>query len=155
MTNALMLCLVMSGAPAKQVQMPAADLKWEEVGPTLKMAEVSGNKKTGPYNFFLTMTAGSESSWHTHDADYTGVVVSGTVENIEQGGEADAKPLAAGSAWTQPAKKNHNTKCAAGADCVMFIMGKGGFTFHPMTAEGKPAPAPAKDAKADAKDAKK
>lgn len=144
-------------APAKQVQVLADGLTWSELSPMLKMAPISGDQKKGPFTMELKMTAGTESGWHTHDAEYTGVVISGTVENIEQGGEADAKPMGAGSVWTQPAKKNHNTKCAAGTDCVTVIMIKGGFTFHPKTAEGKDAPPPAKaDAKAEpAKDAAK
>jgi quercetin dioxygenase-like cupin family protein len=142
--------MVAFGAAPKQTQVPADGLTWQDMGPNLKMAPVSGDMKKGPFNAELKMTAGTESSWHTHDADYTGIVVTGTVENIEQGGEADAKPMGPGSVWTQPAKKNHNTKCAAGTDCVMVVMIKGGFTFHAKTADGKDAPPPPKgDAKAE------
>jgi hypothetical protein len=137
-------------APAKQTQLPVEGLKWEEpMGPgSIKLAKISGDEKKGPFNAFLKMPAGHESGWHTHDADYTGVVLSGTIENVEQGGEADAKPLAAGSAWTQPGKRNHSTKCTGPSECLIFLGIKGGFTFHPMTAEGKPAPAPKKEAMA-------
>jgi hypothetical protein len=147
---AVALPVVAFGAAPKQTQVPAEGLTWQDMGPNLKMAPISGDMKKGPFTCELKMTAGTESGWHTHDADYSGAVVSGTVENIEQGGEADAKPLTAGSFWTQPAKRNHNTKCAAGADCVTVIMIKGGFTFHAKTADGKDAPPPPKaDAKAE------
>ena len=148
---ALVSAAVAYGAgPAKQTQLPVGDIKWEEPfgpgGP--KTGAASGDIKKGPYSFFMKTPAGFDSNWHTHDTDYTGVVLAGTVQNIEQGAEADAKPLPPGSLWIQPAKKNHTTKCDAGTDCIMFIALKGGFTFHPMTAEGKPAPAPKKDAAA-------
>ncbi len=142
--------LVAFGAAPKQTQVLAEGLTFSDIGPNIKMAPISGDQKKGPFTFELKMGAGAESGWHTHDGDYTGVVVSGTVENVEQGAEADAKPMGPGSVWTQPAKKNHNTKCAAGADCVTVILSKGGFTFHPKTPEGKDAPPPAKaDAKAE------
>src|SRR5438128_415575 len=104
--------IALAGAPGKQVQVPADTLKWEEpFGPgSIKTAKVSGDPKKGPYNLFMKMPAGFDSGWHTHDAEYTAVVVAGTIENIEQGGEADAKALPQGSSWTQGAKKNHVTK---------------------------------------------
>jgi quercetin dioxygenase-like cupin family protein len=146
-------------APAKQVQVLPDGLTWTDLAPGVsKYAPINGDPKKGPFTFVLKMTAGNESGWHTHDADYTAVVVTGTVENVEQGGEADAKPMPVGSWWMQPAKRNHNTKCAAGADCTLIATVKGGFTMHPKTADGKDAPPPPKDAKAgDAKagDAKK
>ena len=129
-------------APAKQIQVPVEGLKWEEpFGPGgIKVAAVSGDAKKGPYVVFMKMPKDYDSGWHTHDADYVGVVVAGTIENIEQGGEADAKPLNAGSEWWQGAKRNHMTKCTGPTECTTFLSIKGGFTFHPMTAEGKPAP---------------
>jgi hypothetical protein len=144
MKSALWLCIVFLGsvsfAAGKSAQFPAEELKWVEATPGgPQMAEVAGNKKSGEFQFFLRFTAGSDSGWHTHDADMTAVVISGVVQNFEQGGEADAKPLAAGSYWTQLGKKNHMTRCQAGADCVFFVTSKNGWTFHPMTAEGKPA----------------
>jgi quercetin dioxygenase-like cupin family protein len=149
---AVALPVVAFGAAPKQVQVVADGLTWSDISPMMKMAPISGDQKKGPFTFEMKMTAGTESGWHTHDGEYSGVVIAGTVENIEQGGEADAKPMGAGSFWTQPAKKNHNTKCAAGTDCVVVVMVKGGFTFHPKTAEGKDAPPPAKaEAKADTK----
>jgi quercetin dioxygenase-like cupin family protein len=132
--------VVLAAGPSKPVQVSADELKWEDAGGH-QTAEVSGNKKSGPYVFFMRFPAGSDSGWHTHDADLTAVVVSGTVQNYEQGGEADAKPLPPGSWWTQPGKKNHVTKCQPGADCVFLVTSKNGWSFHPMTPEGKPAPA--------------
>jgi quercetin dioxygenase-like cupin family protein len=136
-----------AGGGAKQVQVPIDAAKWEQpFGPDgISTSEVAGDKKKGPYTVLMKFPAGFDSGWHTHDADYSGVVIAGTLENVEQGGEADAKPLPAGSWWSQPAKKNHVTRCAAGAECLALLSIKGGFTFHPMTPEGKPAPAPKKD----------
>ena len=137
-------------APPKASMVTPDGLTWTapfgDAGP--KFAKVSGDEKKGPYTFFLKMAAGSESGWHTHDADYSAVVIQGVAHNIEQGGED--KPMPAGSAWTQPAKGNHMNKCDPGTDCIVYIHQLKGFSFKPMTADGKPAPAappPAKDAK--------
>ena len=47
----------------------------------------------GPYAVMMKMPPGFDSGWHTHDFDYTGVVLAGTIENIEQGGEAASKSM--------------------------------------------------------------
>lgn len=148
---ALFVASAAFAAAPKMTSMTPDQLVWAEpFGPTgPKFAKVSGDEKKGPYSFFLKMAAGSESGWHTHDADYTAIVISGVAHNQEQGGED--KPFPAGSTWTQPAKGNHMNKCDAGADCVVYIHMTKGFTFHPMTAEGKPAPAPKKEEAAPAK----
>jgi len=146
-------------APKPQVQIPADTVVWAEpFGPTgPKFSKVSGDEKKGPYSFFLKMAAGSESGWHTHDCDYTAVVISGTAHNIEQGGEAAAKPMPPGSSWTQPAKGNHLNKCDPGADCVVYIHQAKGFSFTPKTADGKAVPkeAPKKEEAAAAPAVKK
>ena len=146
-----------AAAPGKQVQVPVESLKWEEpYGPgAIKVAAVSGDAKKGPYAVFMKMPPGYDAGWHTHDADYIGVVVTGTIENIEQGGEADSKPLNPGSEWAQAAKRNHDTRCVSATECTIFLSIKGGFTFHPMTPEGKPVPPPAKDDKKPADAPKK
>ena len=94
-----------------------------------------GDKKKGPFTFFLRMSAGTESDWHSHDSDFSGVVVTGTVEHFEQGAEGDAKPLGPGSYLLQAAKKVHKAKCLAGADCLMFLTAKGGYTLRPAPAK--------------------
>lgn len=138
---------VVQAAAPKAMNMPVDTLVWTEpFGPTgPKVARVSGDEKKGPYSFFLKMAAGTESGWHTHDADYTGVVIEGVSHNIEQGGED--KPLPAGSAWSQPARGNHLNKCDAGKDCVVYIHMAKGFSFTPKTADGKPVPKEAAPAK--------
>src|SRR4051812_11468505 len=99
---ALWLSTATAGVPAKQqLQLPAGDLKWEQpFGPSgPKLAFVSGDMKKGPCSFFFKFPAGFDSGWHTHDADYTAVVLAGTMQNVEQGAEAASHPLGVGSAW--------------------------------------------------------
>ncbi len=148
----LVVASVAGAAPKPQVQMPVDTLAWTEpFGPTgPKIAKASGDEKKGPYSYFLKMAAGSESGWHTHDADYSAVVITGTAHNIEQGGEAAAKPLPPGSAWSQSGKANHMNKCDPGTDCVLYIHTAKGFTFTPKTADGKAPPKEAAPKKGEA-----
>jgi quercetin dioxygenase-like cupin family protein len=100
---------------------------------------VSGDRKKGPFVFFMRMAADSESPWHSHDSDLWGVIVTGTLEHPEQGAEDQARPLPPGSYLLQAAKKVHKAKCVAGADCLMFLTAKGGYNTKPA-----PTPAPAR-----------
>ena len=125
------------------------DLKWESpMGPQgPSFAFVVGDMKTKgkPASLFMKFPAGFDSSWHTHDSDYSGVVVKGIVTHQVQGGEE--KKLTAGSYWTNNAKVNHTNKCLAeGGECIIFGTNPKGFSFTPKTADGKDVPAPPKDA---------
>jgi hypothetical protein len=143
-----------AAAPAKKDnRQAAAGLKWETPfgpdGPA--MAFVSGDPKTGPFQMFLKLKAGGAAGWHTHDADYNAVVITGQHMHLEQG-ETTAALLGPGSYWTQAGKANHDDRCdAKGGDCLLFITSAGPQTYHAKLADGKdapPPPAPAKDAKA-------
>jgi len=129
----------------------AENLKWESPmgpqGPSFAFVQSDMKTKGKPVSFFMKFPAGFDSSWHTHDSDYTAVVVKGVITHQVQGGEEHK--LTAGSYWTQGAKGNHTNKCLAeGGECTVFANAPKGFSFTPKTAEGKDVPAPPKDAKA-------
>lgn len=124
----------------------AGDLKWEQPmgpgGPSVAFV-VGDPKSKGKAEFFLKFPGGFDSGWHTHDADYDAVVLKGTMTAQAQGEAAEVQ-LPTGSFFGEPGKKNHRNSCAKGGECVIFCRSEKGFTFHPMTPEGKPAPAPDK-----------
>ena len=123
----------------QQVQVLPRMLRWERpFGPQgPERADVSGDKVRGPYSFFLKLPPGFDSGWHTHDATYTALVLSGVVMNLEQG-DQNLPALPAQSVWTQPGKRNHVTRCVSQVECLIYVMSSGGATFHPHTAEGRP-----------------
>lgn len=136
----------LSAGEDRQVQVQAGELKWEQpFGPNgPSRANVAGDRLKGPYTVFLRLPAGYDSGWHTHDTRYTAVVLSGTVENVEQGEPERAHAMRAGSVWTQPGRRNHVTRCQAGAECLIFVTTPGGESYHPMTAAGRPVTPPTK-----------
>ena len=120
---------------------PQDKLKWDAPygpqGPQFATAE--GDQKKGPVSMFMKFPAGFDSGWHTHEGEYTAVVVQGHMTHQVQGG-AEHK-LAQGSYWTQPGKVNHKNVCLAdGGECVIFGWMPKGFSFTPKTAEGKDVP---------------
>lgn len=132
-----------AGKPTPRV--PAADLKWSDVmgpgGPSVAFV-VGDMKAKGPAEYFFKFPAGFESGWHTHDGAYDAVVVKGSMTAQDQGDAAEVE-LAVGSYFGEPAKKNHRNGCSKAGECMVFIRADKGFSFHPMTAEGKPMPMPA------------
>jgi quercetin dioxygenase-like cupin family protein len=129
----------------------ADEIKWDmpygPQGPAFATVMGDAKKKNSPTQMFMKFPAGFDSGWHTHDGEYTAVVVKGVITHQVQGGVEHK--LGQGSLWTQPAKVNHVNKCLAeGGECIIYGNQPKGFSFTAKTAEGKDVPAPAKDAKA-------
>jgi quercetin dioxygenase-like cupin family protein len=135
-------------------RVPAADLKWEQPmgagGPSVAFV-VGDAKAKGPTEYFFKFPAGFESGWHTHDGTYGATVLKGTITAQAQGEAAEVQ-LPVGSYFGEPGKKNHRNSCTKESECLIYVHSDKGFTFHPMTPEGKPAPAADKKP-ADAKPA--
>jgi quercetin dioxygenase-like cupin family protein len=132
------------GAEAKgEIRVPADQLRWQPMGSTgASVAWVVGDDKAkGPVALFMKYPAGFDSGWHTHDGDYVATVVKGTMTAQSQGDAAETL-LPVGSAFGEPAKRNHRNGCTKDGECIIFFRMEKGLTFHPMTPEGKPAPAP-------------
>ena len=137
------------GAAGPFVQLPAADLKFEEFypgGPVESFIIGSKEAKHGPTAFFIKFKGGFDSGWHVHESEYAGVVLTGTMLETSKGGDAP-KPLGAGSYYRQPTVV-HRTQCLGTAECLLYVFEEGRFSFTPTTEDGKPLPpAMAKSAK--------
>jgi quercetin dioxygenase-like cupin family protein len=109
-------------------------------GPSFGFVEGKfGDKK--PASFFLKMSAGGDSGWHTHDEDYSAVVIAGTFSEQQQGDDAESL-LPVGSYFTQPGKKVHRNGCLKGTDCLIFVHFDKGASSTPTSRDGKPLPPP-------------
>ena len=136
------ITLASAGPAPKLVGLPAGELKWEPFfpgGPDEAFVIGTKEAKKGPTAFFIRFKAGFDSSWHTHESAYTGIVLSGTIIETSKG-QAAVK-LGAGSYYVQPTVV-HKTQCAPGADCVAYIYEDGAFSFTPTDEAGKPLPQP-------------
>jgi quercetin dioxygenase-like cupin family protein len=134
------------------VQLPSAEMKWEEFypgGPLESFVVGSKEAKHGPTGFFIKFKPGFDSGWHIHESEYAGVILAGTILETNKGSDAP-KPLGPGSYYMQP-KTVHKTECTAAAECLLWIFEEGKFSFTPTTEDGKPLPRPAPAAKKDAK----
>ena len=78
---------------------------------------------------------------HHHTADHYVTVVSGTLILIVDGKE---NKLPAGSYFSFTGKAKHETKCDAGAECVLFVDARGKWDVVPEEAPKKPADPKAK-----------
>ena len=99
---------------------PAADVKWSDVpGMTgLQIAPVEGDPAKGPSHFFLKFTGGFAAPLHHHSANHSGTVVAGTLALTVDGKEQKLPP---GSFFAFKGKTKHETRCEAGADCVLSM----------------------------------
>ncbi len=102
------------------VLIPASDLKWADVAgfPGVKMAVVEGDPAKGPAHFLIKFAGGFAAPLHHHSAGHHGVVISGTLVLTVDGKD---NKLPAGSYFSFKGKKQHVTKCEAGADCLIAL----------------------------------
>ena len=118
------------------VLMPAGSLKWSDVAgfPGVQMAVLQGNPDKGPHHSMLKLPGGFTAPLHHHTSDHYVAVVAGTIVFTVDGKETK---LPAGSYFSFIGKKQHITKCEAGADCVLAVDSRGKWDVLPE--KGKPA----------------
>jgi Domain of unknown function (DUF4437) len=129
------------GAATAFVEVPSAEMKWEEFfpgGPLEAFMVGSKEAKHGPTAFFIKFKGGFDSGWHVHESAYTGVVLAGTLLETSKGSVAP-RPLGPGSYYLQPSVV-HKTQCTGASDCLLYIYEEGKFSFTPTNEDGKPLP---------------
>lgn len=94
-----------------------------------QVATVWGDPKTAASGMLMKLPAGAALFWHIHRHDYHGVVLSGTVDNLESGRES--KELPPGSYYFQPGGNKHTTSCKAG-ECLVYVHFMGPFDLKAM-----------------------
>ena len=116
------------------VLIPASDLKWGDVAgfQGVKMAVVEGDPAKGPNHFMIKFTGGFAAPLHHHSSDHHVSVLSGTVVLTVDGKE---NKLPAGSYFSFKGKKQHMTKCEAGADCLLAVDSRGKWDVVPEEAK--------------------
>jgi quercetin dioxygenase-like cupin family protein len=113
-----------TGKNAHAVLLPSGEIKWADVPgfPGVQMAVLSGNPAKGPHHSMLKFAGGFAAPLHHHSSDHYGTVVSGNLVLVVDGKE---NKLPAGSYFSFTGKAKHETRCAAGADCVLAIDARG------------------------------
>jgi quercetin dioxygenase-like cupin family protein len=124
------------GKGGHAVLLPAAEIKWADVPgfPGVQMAVLGGNPGKGPHHSMLKFVGGFSAPLHHHSADHYGTVVSGNLVLVVDGKE---HKLPAGSYFAFTGRGKHETRCDAGADCVLAIDARGKWDVVP--ADAKPA----------------
>ena len=112
------------------VLMPASEIKWTDVAdfPGLKMAAVQGDPAKGAHHAMLKLPAGFTAPLHHHSSDHFVTVVSGTMTFTVDGKDTKLPP---GSYFSYTGKKQHITKCDAGADCILSMDTRGKWDVVP------------------------
>ena len=117
------------------VPLPAENLKWIDLDPTgapgVKVADLWGDHRTGPFGAIFRLPAGFSAPLHTHTHDMKLVIVSGT---YIQGPDGKAEfRLGPGSYLMQPGGEyRHTTKCDQASECVFFVESDGAFDLRPV-----------------------
>jgi hypothetical protein len=130
----LWISSAVEGASKTPTPVPAADLKWSDLDPSgapgVKVADVSGDHRTGAFGAFFRLPAGFAAPLHTHTHDMKLVIVSGT---YIQGPDGQAEfRLGPGSYLLQPGGEyRHTTSCAQSSECVFFVESDGAFDLLP------------------------
>jgi|GEM_PF-2326823 len=116
----------------------AADVAWGPLMPEApdgpQLAVLSGNPAEGSSRLMMQFPTGYASGLHTHTADYTAAVVSGTHGH---GAATDGlTALASGSHWTQAGGEAHADACDGGDPCTIVLELHGPMDFALVTEQG-------------------
>ena len=125
------------------IVLTSADLKWTELDPTgapgVKIADLWGDHRIGPFGAIFQLPAGFSAPLHTHTHDMKLVIVSGTYIQGPDG--AQEFRLGPGSYLMQHGGNyRHTTSCDQASDCIFFVESGGAFDLHPVAAPDKAAP---------------
>ena len=110
---------------------PAQDVTWMQAPFGPYVAPVEGDFTSGGHVTLVRFAAGMTTPLHTHDHDYTGIVLSGETRHFEPGKPETKTVLGAGSHWAIPAGLEHVSECLPGDDCVMVLIQQDAFDFTP------------------------
>jgi quercetin dioxygenase-like cupin family protein len=128
--------LAQNPAASRLVVMPAGDLKWADLDPSVpgvKVVDLWGNHASGAFGAIFRLPAGFAAPLHTHSYDMKVVILSGTYIQSPEG-----KPefrLGPGSYFMQPGGDyRHITRCDPAADCVFFVESQGPFDLKVVEA---------------------
>ena len=120
-----------------------ADLKWTAFDEKAGMdksggfAVLWGDPQNGPNGLMIKLPAGNPGTPHTHTNTDFGVTVMGGPTH-QQNGKEKAKPLPAGSFWSQPGGTPHTSACPGKAECLILVhFNDGKFDFAPATLDAK------------------
>jgi hypothetical protein len=148
---ALILCLPLAGlvqradgveasSPISPIPITATELNWSDLDPAgapgVKVADVWGDHKVGPFGAFFRLPAGFSAPLHTHTHEMKLVIVSGTYIQGPEGKEEFR--LGPGSYLMQPGGNyRHTTRCDAASECVFFVESDGAFDLQPAVSEAR------------------
>jgi quercetin dioxygenase-like cupin family protein len=118
------------------VLVPASDLKWSDVPgfKGLQLAVVEGNPAKGTHRSMIKFEGGFAAPLHHHTSNHFVTVVAGTLVLTVDGKE---HRLPAGSYFSFKDKKQHMTRCEAGAACILSLDVRGKWDVVPE--KSKPA----------------
>ncbi|WP_447591100.1 cupin domain-containing protein [Stenotrophomonas rhizophila] len=118
------------------VSLPSAQLHWQDVPGTqgaVSYANTQGNILSdgeGFYSAFVRFKAGTDNGLHTHSQTLPTVVLSGTFYARIDGKEV---LYPAGSYYSLPANRVHESGCKAGTDCLLFQYQANNFDLIPAS----------------------
>jgi mannose-6-phosphate isomerase-like protein (cupin superfamily) len=115
---------------AVAVLTPAGDIKWNDVPgfPGVSLAVLEGDPAMGPHHSMMKFKDGFAAPLHHHSSDHFGTVISGSLMLTVDGKET---VLPAGSFFSFKGMKEHSTRCAPGADCVIAVDVRGKWDVVP------------------------
>ena len=130
LASAILVTVTHSAGEAGAAFVPAADAKWAPVPEMagIQLAPLEGDPTKGSAHFLVKFTPGFAAGLHHHTADHFVTVVAGTVVLVVDGTE---HKLPAGSFFSFSGMKPHETKCEAGAECVLSVDVRGAWDVVP------------------------
>jgi quercetin dioxygenase-like cupin family protein len=93
-------------------------------------AIIWGDPKAGASGMLVKIAAGNPPSWHIHRNDYHGVVLAGSLDNLESGHEP--KEMPPGGYIYEPGGNKHTRNCKGTTECLVYVHFMGAYDVKAM-----------------------
>lgn len=102
---------------------------------SFKMMSLRGDTAKEGGTFLSRMAPGAVAPWHWHTATEEFVVLKGTV--VCQLQDNEPARLKTGAYSQLPARQVHRFRCTEDGECIVFVVGSGGYDLHWVDGKGR------------------
>ena len=116
--------LLVSASPAlaqSAENLPAAQLEWREMVPGVEFAPAYGDWEKQAHGKFVRIAPAAQVPMHTHTNAYRGVMISGRMANLYDGGKR--VEIGPGDYWYVAGARPHGHDCLSTEPCFFYTYG--------------------------------
>jgi len=123
MAAAASMLLVTAAQAEPPAKLSPSELQWREMFPGVQFAPAYGDWEKEAHAKYVRFAPGTQVPMHTHAGAYEGVMISGRMVNLHEGGKR--VEIAPGDFWHIGGGEPHGHECLSKAPCFFYTHSNG------------------------------